>query len=86
MAETARQRAIARAYLREYVKRGKVAKAVLCEDPSCAKGGLLEAHHPDYSKPLEVLWLHRACHLRYHEFRSRGIRLRLPPPRPVAGR
>lgn len=26
-----------------------------------------EAHHPDYSKPLMVIWLCKSCHLRVHE-------------------
>jgi hypothetical protein len=27
----------------------------------------LEAHHSDYSKPLEVVWLCRSCHTSIHE-------------------
>ena len=27
----------------------------------------LQAHHDDYSKPLEVRWLCRSCHQRHHD-------------------
>lgn len=52
----------ARNYLHVYLKRGKVKKTpcVVCGDPK------VQAHHPDYSKPLEVVWLclkhHRELH------------------------
>lgn len=54
-----RLKANTRAYLNVYVKRGKIVKS------PCAKCGELkvEAHHEDYAKPLEVIWLCRACHL-----------------------
>lgn len=34
----------------------------------CVKCGSLnaEAHHEDYSKPLEVIWFCRKCHLKEH--------------------
>jgi hypothetical protein len=34
----------------------------------CQKCGLekAEAHHPDYSKPLEIEWLCRPCHMLEH--------------------
>ena len=31
-----------------------------------------QAHHDDYSQPLNVVWLCRACHLARHKQDSRG--------------
>jgi hypothetical protein len=30
-----------------------------------------EKHHEDYSKPLEVTWMCRQCHLEYHQWKER---------------
>lgn len=43
-------------------RRGLIIKRV-CED--CADPNT-EMHHPDYSKPYDVVWLCRKCHLRRH--------------------
>lgn len=32
----------------------------------CGKDKGLEAHHHDYAKPLDVTWLCRPCHRRFH--------------------
>jgi hypothetical protein len=34
----------------------------------CSMCGALKAecHHPDYTKPLEIIWLCRRCHKRIH--------------------
>jgi len=32
----------------------------------CQKPKKVEAHHDDYSKPLDVLWVCRQCHLKKH--------------------
>ena len=32
----------------------------------CGADDNLEAHHHDYSKPLDVTWLCRPCHRRFH--------------------
>lgn len=57
-----KRRANARTYLNVYLKRGKVTKK------PCADCGSpdVEAHHADYSRPLDVTWLCRECHLKRH--------------------
>ena len=57
-----RQRSVARAYANVYQRRGKLLpeSCALCQDPSAQK------HHDDYSKPLQVTWLCRKCHLTLH--------------------
>lgn len=59
----ARKKANARAYLKTYMRRGKIKKepCEVCKDPNS------EAHHADYNKPLEVRWLCRKHHLELHE-------------------
>lgn len=61
--DEARKKANARSYTHVYVNRGKIVKT------PCVKCGneKSEAHHEDYSKPLEVTWLCRACHLEHHK-------------------
>jgi hypothetical protein len=62
MGSEAKRRANARSYLNTYIKRGIV------EKQPCSHCGATEAeaHHSDYSKPLEVTWLCRECHLKLH--------------------
>jgi hypothetical protein len=50
-----------RRYARTYQERGKLVpeKCSTCGKPS-------QMHHPDYSKPLEVRWFCRPCHLALH--------------------
>ena len=54
----------ARQKLNSAVRRGKIHKPLYCS--SCEGDKHLEAHHTDYSKPLEVLWLCRSCHRELH--------------------
>ena len=58
----AKRRSKARSYLNTYLRRGKITKGP-CAD--CG-GSEVEAHHADYSKPLEVTWLCRECHMKRH--------------------
>lgn len=60
---TERAKHNARAYARVYERRGKL------ERQPCAKCGSEDSqrHHEDYSKPLDVVWLCRACHIAHHK-------------------
>ena len=42
------------------IKAGQLIRPTMCEQ--CLTVGPVEAHHEDYSKPLEVAWLCRSCH------------------------
>lgn len=63
LTELQRMRANARSYLHVYIKRGKIKKqpCLFCGNTE------VEAHHHDYSKPLEVTWLCKDHHLINHE-------------------
>lgn len=52
----------ARAKLKHLVRKGKVHRGD-CE--GCGKPNA-EAHHEDYSQPLDVRWLCRSCHVALH--------------------
>lgn len=56
------QQAAGRAVLKA-IQAGELVRPAVCS--RCGGGKRIEAHHPDYSKPLEVMWLCRRCH--YHE-------------------
>lgn len=46
---------------------GKLQQPEQCEQ--CGKVGSVQAHHEDYSKPLDVVWLCSACHgLRHRKY------------------
>lgn len=57
-----RLKANARSYAKTYLKRGHLHKepCEVCGDEN------VEMHHDDYSKPLQVRWLCRRCHLDHH--------------------
>lgn len=55
-----RRRDIARSYAGVYLRRGKIKR---CPCEVCGSTDA-QMHHDDYSKPLEVRWLCRKCHLR----------------------
>lgn len=42
------------------VRDGRLVRPLLCE--RCDQPGKIEAHHQDYTKPLEVEWVCQKCH------------------------
>ena len=42
------------------VRLGKIQRPAKCSQ--CGKEGYIRAHHNDYDKPLEVVWLCGTCH------------------------
>ncbi len=46
------------------VSTGKIKKPLICS--SCKRKRRLLAHHNNYSKPLEVIWLCSSCHKKLH--------------------
>ena len=50
----------AQSLLNSYILRGKIEKPKVCQ--VCGKEGRVEAHHSDYSKPLDVIWCCKSCH------------------------
>jgi len=54
----------ARQFVANAIRDGRLAKASTCYFCGCE--GKLQAHHHDYSKPLDVFWLCTACHGKLH--------------------
>lgn len=58
--------------LEQAIERGKVERKRICE--SCGNSGIfkdgrtaIQAHHCDYNKPLDVMWLCQKCHHAWHK-------------------
>lgn len=51
--------------LNEAIRCGRIVKSTSCQDCGTSNKRL-EGHHEDYSKPLEVIWLCKACHEHRH--------------------
>ncbi|MBW7392000.1 hypothetical protein [Escherichia coli] len=63
--ESHRQRQQARWSVKRAIKSGKLCRPTTCQ--KCNSKCHPDAHHCDYSKPLEVMWLCKACHVEWHK-------------------
>lgn len=59
------------------IKKGELIRPLSCDQcgviPQSMRGGRsgIQAHHEDYSRPLDVMWLCHSCHISVHRARSR---------------
>lgn len=60
-----REKATARSRVADAIASGKLKNPGVCE--CCKKKARTEAHHPDYSKSLDVVWLCDHCHKEEHK-------------------
>ncbi len=62
--EQNREKYVAQTAVSNAVRDGRLTKPDRCSH--CHMVGEVEGHHPDYSKPLSVVWLCAACHKQLH--------------------
>jgi len=68
--ERNREKVRAHSAVHRALKKGTLIRPLECEGCGPNYSGKLEAHHDDYSKPLEIKWLCDSCHkLRHIELR-----------------
>lgn len=60
------------------VAEGKLIRPASCEQ--CSRVGIIDSHHDDYAKPLEVRWLCRWCHQEWHRINGEAANADTLPP------
>lgn len=70
--------------LENAIKNGIIERKVMCE--KCGNVGTfkdgrtaIQAHHPDYNKPLDVMWFCQKCHHEWHKNNKSIQRKEVPP-------
>ena len=67
----------ASAKLRRAVQSGKIKKPKICSE--CEhENNIIHGHHPDYSKPLNVVWLCPKCHVDVHRLEGQIGGVQIP--------
>ena len=57
--------------LNNAIQSGKLIKPTKCE--TCDAEVRIHAHHCDYNKPLEVMWLCQSCHINWHQIHGTDL-------------
>jgi hypothetical protein len=57
---------------RRALERGDLIRPAQCEKCGGDQGGI-EGHHCDYDKPLDVMWLCRLCHKKWHRDNGKAL-------------
>lgn len=58
----------AHAIVGNFLRDGRITRPEICE--LCGGKCKPQAHHCDYSKPLDVMWLCKSCHVEWHKNNS----------------
>ena len=58
--EEAKRKQVSRNAANNAIRDGKIERKTQCE--RCPSTKNIEKHHPDYDKPLEIVWLCSVCH------------------------
>lgn len=79
--------------MEDALRRGELTRPDCCEQ--CGRGGtakdgrsLIQGHHDDYNKPLDVRWLCQSCHHEWHKRHTpkrKEVRQELPAVDVIAG-
>ena len=62
----------ARRLVKRAVKSGELVRPTQCSSDAPEHEGRIEAHHTDYSRPLDVVWLCVSCHRKTDRLRLFG--------------
>ena len=76
LSETQRAKDICRSYAQVYLRRGKITR----EPCSVCSSPVAQMHHEDYTKPLQIVWVCRPCHLALHKDKAPVSRRRTDVP------
>ena len=60
-----REKHIAHSRLKYAIEAGKIKRQTVCV--KCGSNYRVEAHHEDYSRPIDVIWLCDTCHKNRHK-------------------